>query len=42
VLECTGQFRARAEAARHLEAGAGKVIIGAAPFDELMPRWCTG
>ncbi len=35
VLECTGQFRARAEAARHLAAGAGKVIIGAAPFDEV-------
>lgn len=35
VLECTGQFRARADAARHLEAGAGKVIIGAAPFDEV-------
>lgn len=33
VLECTGQFRARADAARHLDAGAGKVIIGAAPFD---------
>ena len=35
VLECTGQFRARAEAARHLAAGAGKVVIGAAPFDEV-------
>ncbi|HNJ86754.1 MAG TPA: glyceraldehyde 3-phosphate dehydrogenase NAD-binding domain-containing protein, partial [Agitococcus sp.] len=35
VLECTGQFRARAEAARHLQAGAQKVIIGAAPFDEV-------
>ena len=35
VLECTGQFRARADAARHLRAGAGKVIIGAAPFDEV-------
>ena len=35
VLECTGQFRAKAEAARHLQAGAGKVIIGAAPFDEV-------
>ena len=35
VLECTGQFRARDEAARHLRAGAGKVIIGAAPFDEV-------
>lgn len=33
VLECTGQFRAHAQAARHLEAGAGRVIIGAAPFD---------
>ncbi|MDI1301402.1 MAG: type I glyceraldehyde-3-phosphate dehydrogenase [bacterium] len=35
VLECTGEFRARDEAARHLAAGAGKVIIGAAPFDEV-------
>ncbi len=33
VLECTGQFRAHAQAARHLDAGAGRVIIGAAPFD---------
>jgi len=33
VLECTGQFRAHAQAARHLSAGAGRVIIGAAPFD---------
>ncbi|PTQ90795.1 type I glyceraldehyde-3-phosphate dehydrogenase [Agitococcus lubricus] len=35
VLECTGQFRAKAEAARHVQAGAKKVIIGAAPFDEV-------
>jgi len=35
VLECTGQFRAKAQAARHLQAGAKKVIIGAAPFDEV-------
>jgi glyceraldehyde-3-phosphate dehydrogenase type I len=35
VLECTGQFRARADAARHLTAGAKKVVIGAAPFDEV-------
>jgi glyceraldehyde-3-phosphate dehydrogenase type I len=35
VLECTGQFRSRDEASRHLLAGAGKVIIGAAPFDEV-------
>lgn len=33
VLECTGQFRAHAQAARHLDAGARRVIIGAAPFD---------
>jgi glyceraldehyde-3-phosphate dehydrogenase type I len=35
VLECTGFFRAKKEAARHLQAGADKVIIGAAPFDEV-------
>lgn len=35
VLECTGQFRARSDAARHLTAGAKKVIIGAAPFDSV-------
>ncbi len=35
VLECTGEFRARAEAARHLNAGARRVIIGAAPFDHV-------
>jgi len=29
VLECTGRFRSRADAARHLEAGARKVIISA-------------
>lgn len=35
VLECTGHFRSRQEAGRHLAAGARKVIIGAAPFDEV-------
>jgi glyceraldehyde-3-phosphate dehydrogenase type I len=35
VLECTGQFRARRDAERHLAAGAKRVIIGAAPFDEV-------
>ncbi len=35
VLECSGRFRARADAARHLAAGAKKVIIGAAPFDDV-------
>src|SRR3954469_17128187 len=29
VLECTGRFRARAEAAKHLDAGARKVIVSA-------------
>jgi glyceraldehyde 3-phosphate dehydrogenase len=29
VLECTGRFRARAEAARHLDAGAKKVVVSA-------------
>jgi glyceraldehyde 3-phosphate dehydrogenase (phosphorylating) len=29
VLECTGRFRTRAGAARHLEAGARKVIVSA-------------
>ncbi|MGJ8757271.1 type I glyceraldehyde-3-phosphate dehydrogenase [Acinetobacter sp. HC8-3S] len=33
VLECTGLFRSRADATRHIEAGAKRVIIGAAPFD---------
>jgi glyceraldehyde 3-phosphate dehydrogenase len=29
VLECTGRFRTRAEAAKHLEAGARKVVVSA-------------
>jgi glyceraldehyde 3-phosphate dehydrogenase len=29
VLECTGKFRAREEAAKHLDAGAKKVIVSA-------------
>lgn len=33
VLECTGLFRSREGASGHLHAGAGRVIIGAAPFD---------
>ncbi|RYY79184.1 MAG: erythrose-4-phosphate dehydrogenase [Moraxellaceae bacterium] len=33
VLECTGLFRSRDGASGHLQAGAGRVIIGAAPFD---------
>lgn len=34
VLECTGAFRAREDAARHLKAGAKRVVIGAVGFDE--------
>lgn len=33
VLECTGLFRSREAASKHLQAGAKRVIIGAAPFD---------
>lgn len=33
VLECTGRFRKRADSARHLEAGASRVIISA-PSDD--------
>ena len=33
VLECTGLFRSREAASLHLNAGAKRVIIGAAPFD---------
>ncbi|MFW1859547.1 type I glyceraldehyde-3-phosphate dehydrogenase [Acinetobacter defluvii] len=33
VLECTGLFRSREAATRHIQAGAKRVIIGAAPFD---------
>ncbi len=35
VLECTGLFRSRADASRHLQAGAKRVIVGAAPFDSV-------
>lgn len=35
VLECTGLFRSRALASGHLSAGAKRVIIGAAPFDDV-------
>ncbi|MCG8536932.1 MAG: type I glyceraldehyde-3-phosphate dehydrogenase [Pseudomonadales bacterium] len=35
VLECTGQFRAKADAALHIQAGAKRVLIGAVAFDEV-------
>lgn len=34
VLECSGVFRGYADAARHLNAGAKRVLIGAVPFDK--------
>ncbi len=34
VLECTGMFRKREEAAKHLDAGASKVIVSADMKDE--------
>ena len=35
VLECTGLFRSREAATQHIQAGAQRVIIGAAPFDSV-------
>lgn len=35
VLECTGLFRSREAATKHIQAGAKRVIIGAAPFDSV-------
>jgi glyceraldehyde 3-phosphate dehydrogenase len=35
LLECTGLFRSRHDASLHLQAGAKRVIIGAAPFDSV-------
>jgi len=41
VIESTGRFRTRAEAARHLEAGARKVIISA-PAKDAVPTFVLG
>lgn len=35
VLECTGVFRSREDAGRHIKAGAKRVVIGAVAFDEV-------
>lgn len=35
VLECTGVFRSRAAAGKHLQAGAKRVVIGAVAFDQV-------
>jgi glyceraldehyde 3-phosphate dehydrogenase len=41
VVESTGRFRTRAEAARHLDAGAKKVIISA-PAKDAVPTFVLG
>ncbi len=42
VLECTGRFTARADAALHIRAGAKKVIISAPGKDEVDGTFCIG
>ncbi len=42
VLECTGVFRKRADAAKHLEGGAKKVILSAPAKDEVDGTFCMG
>jgi glyceraldehyde 3-phosphate dehydrogenase len=42
VLECTGRFTKREEAALHLKAGAKKVIISAPCKDEADGTFCIG
>ncbi len=42
VLECTGLFRSRDEAAKHIEAGAKRVIISAPAQGEVDGTFCVG
>lgn len=42
VLECTGHFRHKEKAERHLQAGAKKVIISAPAKDEVDGTFCLG
>src|SRR5205085_9989714 len=42
VLECTGRFTKREEAALHLQAGAKKVIISAPCKDKADGTFCIG
>lgn len=41
VIECTGKFTSRATAGKHLEAGAGQVLISA-PADKDIPMYVLG
>lgn len=42
VLECTGRFRTRAAASRHVSAGARRVIVSAPPEDSVDAVFCVG
>jgi glyceraldehyde 3-phosphate dehydrogenase len=42
VLECTGIFRDRAKASKHLEAGAKRVIISAPGGNDIDGTFCVG
>lgn len=42
VLECTGVFRTREQAALHLQAGAKRVIMSAPAKDEVDGTFCIG
>ena len=42
VLECTGVFRKRADAAKHLKAGAKKVVLSAPGKDEIDGTFVLG
>ena len=42
VLECTGIFRDRAKASKHLEAGAKRVIISAPGGSDIDGTFCVG
>jgi glyceraldehyde 3-phosphate dehydrogenase len=42
VLECTGFFRHKAKAQKHLDAGAKKVVISAPGKDEIDGTFCMG
>ena len=42
VLECTGVFRDRAGAGKHIEAGAKKVILSAPAKDEIDGTFVIG
>lgn len=42
VMECTGLFRSKTEASRHIEAGASRVIISAPGGADIDGTFCVG